>query len=179
MYSVWLYGLFIGVTALERLVELVLSRRNASWSFERGGYEVGKGHLPAMVLLHAGFLLACPLEVLLFQRPFIPAVGWAMFGVAIGCQVLRWWCILTLGKRWNTRVILVPGMARIRAGPYRYLAHPNYLAVVIEGLALPLIHSAWLTAICFTALNGWLLTVRLRCEEAALQTLSVGEAHGE
>jgi methyltransferase len=175
MSSAALYGLFIGLTALERLVELVVSRRNASWSFQRGGKEFGQGHFPAMVALHTGFLLACPAEVFLLERAFSPLLGWPMLAVALLSQGLRWWCIGTLGQRWNTRVIIVPGMPRIRGGPYRYLNHPNYLAVVLEGLALPLMHSAWLTAIGFTALNAWLLSVRLRCEEKALGALTTGE----
>jgi methyltransferase len=124
-----------------------------------------------MVLLHTCFLISCPLEVYLLKQPFIPALGWTMLGLAICTQGLRWWCILTLGKRWNTRVIIVPGLKRITNGPYRFMNHPNYLAVVLEGIALPLIHSAWLTAISFTLLNAWLLTIRLRCEEEALQSI--------
>jgi len=86
-------------------------------------------------------------------------------------QVLRWWCITTLGKRWNTLVVIVPGMPRVTGGPYRWLSHPNYVAVVIEGIALPMVGFAWVTALIFTALNLPLLTVRLRVENKALETL--------
>ena len=86
-------------------------------------------------------------------------------------QALRWWCIATLGPRWNTRVIVVPGLAPVRSGPYRWLSHPNYVAVVAEGVALPLVHASWVTALVFTIANAGLLAVRLRAENAALATL--------
>jgi len=166
-----LYTGIIGLTAIERLVEVRVSLKNAAWSFAQGGQEYGKGHFPAMVVLHTLFLIACPLEVWLLDRPFIPALGWSMIGLAIGTQVLRWWCISTLGQRWNTRVIIVPNLPRVTKGPYRWISHPNYVAVVLEGIALPLIHSAWLTAIGFSVLNAALLWVRIRCENEALHKL--------
>ena len=175
MGSALLYTIFIGVTAAERIVEMVVSRRNAAWSFARGGKEYGRGHFPAMVLLHTGFLLACPAEVWLLERLFIPWLGWPLIALAVAAQGLRWWCITTLGPRWNTRVIIVPDQPRITGGPYRFISHPNYVAVVAEGLILPLIHSAWITALSFTVLNAWLLTVRIRCEELALSELAGGE----
>jgi methyltransferase len=91
-----------------------------------------------------------------------------MLTLLVLAQVLRYWAVLTLGTRWNVRVLVVPGDAAIVTGPYRYLRHPNYLAVIVEGFAVPLVHSAWLTALAFTALNAALLRVRIRCEEAAL-----------
>jgi len=169
--AVW-YTLLIGLTAAERLVEVVVSRRNAAWSLARGGREFGLGHFPAMVALHTGFLIACPAEVWLLDRPFLPWLGWPLVGLAVLAQGLRWWCITTLGPRWNTRVIIVPGLPRITGGPYRFFRHPNYMVVIAEGLILPLIHSAWLTAIAFTLLNALLLRVRLRCEEDALEEMT-------
>ncbi|CAM5459350.1 hypothetical protein SALBM217S_05221 [Streptomyces griseoloalbus] len=88
--------------------------------------------------------------------------------LALLAQALRWWCVATLGPYWNTRVIVVPGVRLVGGGPYRFLRHPNYVAVVVEGVALPLVHSAWLTATVFTLANAVLLTVRVRCENAAL-----------
>lgn len=168
MTSVSAYLIFMALTGAERLVELVVSKRNAAWSFANGGREFGQGHFPAMVILHTVFLVAAPLEVIVFDRPFLPALGYPMLALAILTQGLRWWCITTLGKRWNTRVIIVPGLPRVTGGPYRFFPHPNYVAVVLEGLALPLIHSAWITAVSFTLLNAWLLSVRIRTEDAAL-----------
>lgn len=166
------YAVLVGLVALERVAELVVSTRNARWAFARGGVESGRGHFPAMVALHTGFLIACLAEVVAGRRDFVPALGWPMLGLAIGSQALRWWCIKTLGPQWNTRVIVVPGLRRVTAGPYRFMAHPNYVAVVVEGIALPLVHSAWWTAIGFTALNALVLRARLRAENAALAQLT-------
>lgn len=163
------FDLLIAAVALERLAELVLSTRNARWAFARGGVESGRSHFPPMVALHAGLLVACLVEVHAADRAFVPALGWAALIVALASQGLRWWCIGTLGPRWNTRVIVVPGLPLIDRGPYRWLRHPNYLAVVAEGVALPLVHSAWITALTFTVLNAiLLLRFRIPVEERAL-----------
>lgn len=166
------YAVLVGLVALERVAELVVSTRNARWAFARGGVESGRGHFPAMVALHTGFLIACLAEVVAAPRDFVPALGWPMLGLAIGSQALRWWCIKALGPQWNTRVIVVPGLRRVAAGPYRFMSHPNYVAVVVEGIALPLVHSAWWTAVGFTALNALVLRARLRAENAALTQLT-------
>ena len=93
-------------------------------------------------------------------------------------QALRWWCIATLGTRWNTRIIVVPGRPLVRTGPYRWFAHPNYVAVVVEGLALPLVRTCWITALIFAVANGVLLRVRIRAENAALtNAATVVRAH--
>ena len=94
-----------------------------------------------------------------------------MLTIVLAAQVLRWWCIATLGHQWNTRVIVVPGATRVTAGPYRFFSHPNYVAVIAEGVALPLVHTAWLTALVFTMLNAALLTARINVENAALASL--------
>ena len=168
---IW-YMLLIAAVAVERVVELVVSKRNWAWSRDRGGSEFGAGHYPVMVTLHTALLAGCLVEVFAFGRPFIPALGWPMLAVVIAAQVLRWWCITTLGHQWNTRVIVVPGADRVVGGPYRLIPHPNYVAVVIEGIALPLVHSAWLTAVVFTVLNAALLRTRIRVENAALASLT-------
>lgn len=166
--SLVFYALVLLATAAERLVELRVSNRNAAWSLRNGGVEHGRGHYPAMVALHTGFLVFCFAEAWLLDRPFTPATGLPLVGAAVLLQGLRWWCIKTLGDRWNTRVIVVPGLPRVDFGPYRYLRHPNYVVVVLEGLVLPLIHNSWVTAVLFTALNAWLLRTRIRVENAAL-----------
>jgi methyltransferase len=166
----WYAALIIAV-GLERLAELVVSKRNAAWSFERGGYERGQAHYPLMVVLHTGLLIACLVEVARADRPFVPALGWIMLVVVLAAQALRWWCIGTLRRQWNTRVIIVPGLGRVSDGPYRFLRHPNYVAVVAEGVALPLVHSAWITGLAFSILNALLLRTRIRVENAALADL--------
>jgi len=163
------FDLVVAAVAIERLLELVLSARHAAWAFARGGVEVGQRHFPPMVALHTCLLVACVVEVHAAHRPFLPLLGWAAFAAALGSQVLRWWCIRTLGPQWNTRVIVVPGLPLVTRGPYRWLRHPNYLAVVVEGIALPLVHTAWLTAVVFTLLNAVLLAAfRIPAEERAL-----------
>lgn len=167
-----LYTALIAAYGVERLAELVVSTRNAAWSRSRGGVEHGAGHYPVMVVLHTGFLLACVAEVWLLPRTFSWALGAPMLAVCVAAQALRWWCITTLGPQWNTRVIVVPGLSRVTGGPYRWFSHPNYVAVVAEGFALPLVHGAWLTALGFTVANAWLLKVRLGVEDAALAALT-------
>ena len=164
------YLILVLAVGVERLAELRVARRNAQWSHERGGREYGGGHYPVMVALHTALLAGCLIEVVLAHRGFVPALGWAMLVVVVAAQALRWWCIRTLGHQWNTRIVVVPGLPRIAAGPYRVFSHPNYVAVVAEGLALPLVHTAWLTALLFSALNAGLLTVRIRAENRALRS---------
>ncbi|MCY0928035.1 isoprenylcysteine carboxyl methyltransferase family protein [Streptomyces sp. H27-H1] len=162
------YNLLILLVIAERIAELSVARRNGAWSRARGGLEHGAGHYPAMVALHTALLLGCLVEPEAADRPFLPLLGWASLVLVLAAQGLRWWCISSLGPRWNTRVLIVPGLALITGGPYRYLRHPNYLAVAVEGLALPLVHTAWMTALGFSLLNAALLTVRIRCENEAL-----------
>jgi methyltransferase len=166
------YVLLIAVVGCERVAELVVSKRNLAWSRAQGGIEVGAGHYPAMVILHTGLLVGCLAEVMLLDRPFLPALGWPMLAIVIGAQVLRWWCITTLGRQWNTRVVVIPGAPRVSGGPYRLLSHPNYVAVIAEGVALPLVHTAWITALVFTVLNAALLATRITTENAALARLA-------
>lgn len=174
--SVVLYVCLVLATGVERLVELRISRRNAAEALAQGGREYGQRHFPAMVVLHTGLLVACIAEVLLLHRPFISALGWPMLAIALLAQVGRYWIIHSLGRQWNTRVIVVPGAKRVTdRGPYRlgWLKHPNYLLVVIEGIALPLVHTAWITAIAFTVLNAvLLLRFRLPVENRALKELA-------
>jgi methyltransferase len=162
------YLSFLGLVGLERTFELAVSRRNAAWAFSQGGIEHGREHFFAMKLLHTGFFAACALEVVLLGRPFLLWLGAPMLALALAAQALRYWAIASLGKRWNVRVITIPGMPLSTAGPYRFLRHPNYLAVVLEGIAIPLIHTAFLTAMAFSLLNAWMLRTRIRCEERAL-----------
>jgi methyltransferase len=166
------YVLLIALVGLERLAELVVAQRNLAWSRARGGVEVGLSHYPIMVVLHTGLLVGCLVEVFALNRPFIPALGWPMLAVVIAAQGLRWWCITSLGRQWNTRVVVIPGAERVTGGPYRLMSHPNYVAVVAEGIALPLVHGAWITALTFTVLNALLLRKRISIEYSALPRLA-------
>ena len=162
MSSEVLFTCLVLLVGLERVAELVVSRRNAAWSLERGGVESGRRHYAVMVVLHTALLVGALVEVWVLRPDVIPALA----------QGLRWWCITTLGRQWNTRVIVVPGLPLVSRGPYRWLSHPNYVAVVVEGLALPLVHTAWVTALVFTLANAALLTVRIRVEDAALRSVA-------
>lgn len=171
MSSAGWYTLLLVLVGGERIAELVVARRNAAVAMARGAVEDGRGHYPVMVVLHTGFLLACLAEVMLLDRPFLPWLGWPALVVVLLAQALRWWCIATLGHQWNTRVIVIPGAPRITTGPYRWVRHPNYVAVVLEIAALPLVHTAWLTALVFSVANAMLLRERIRVENRALRRL--------
>lgn len=161
------YIALILLVAVERVAELVVSQRNLEWSKAHGGREFGAGHYPVMVALHTGLLAGAVAEARARRRWIWPA-----FWAVVAAQVLRWWCITTLGKQWNTRVVVVPGAPRVIGGPYRLVPHPNYVAVVLEGAALPLVGGAWVTAGVFSVANALLLRTRIRVENEALQSLS-------
>jgi methyltransferase len=166
------YVLLVAAVGVERLAELVVATRNARWAFAHGGVESGRGHYPVMAAMHTVFLVACLAEVAIADRPFLPWLGWPMLALVVASQALRWWCVATLGHQWNTRVIVVPGLPLVSGGPYRWLRHPNYVAVVVEVAALPLVHTAWVTALVFTLANAVVLAVRIPVEERALATVS-------
>lgn len=164
------YFYLVAAISLERIAELVVARKNLNWARRHGAIEYGASHYPLVVLLHTGFLLGCAVEALWVGRPFIPAIGIPMFCLVTAANALRWWCIVTLGRQWNTRIVIVPGLPLVHKGPYRYLKHPNYVAIVVEGIALPMVHTAWVTALVFTVLNAFMLRARLQVENAALAT---------
>lgn len=167
------FTILIGLVAIERIIELVISNRNLRWSFAQGGIEYGRSHYKYMVAIHVFLLGGSLIEVWHFRPALTPTLSWIMFLLAISSQALRWWCISTLGKRWNTLIVIIPGKPLCKAGPYKWFKHPNYVAVVIEGFALPMVGSAWRTAIIFTVLNAAVLTARIRSENAALATLPI------
>lgn len=163
-----LYTGLVLLVALQRLAELALSRRHERRLRARGAVEVGAGHYPWMVALHAAFLASCLAEVWWLDRPFVPALAAIAVAVLVAATGLRVWTLRTLGERWTTRVLVLPGAALVTGGPYRFLRHPNYLAVVLEVAALPLVHTAWATALVFSAANALLLRRRIGVEERAL-----------
>jgi methyltransferase len=171
MTALMLFTVLILLVGLERLAELIVSLRNQRWSLERGGVEYGRGHYPWMVALHTGLLGGALAEAYFFDRGFNPILGWTMLALVVLAQALRWWCIATLGRQWNIRVIVIPGAGAVERGPYKLMRHPNYLAVIIEGFALPLVLGNWITALAFSLLNFWLLRTRINTENRALQSL--------
>ncbi len=162
------YLALLALVGCERLVELRISRRNLAIARGHGGREHGAVAFRIMAAVHACFLVACGAEVLWMHRAFDARVGLPALALVLAAQALRYWAIVTLGTRWNVRVVVVPGLAPVTAGPYRWLRHPNYLAVIIEIAALPMVHGAYLTALVFSALNAIILTARVRTEETAL-----------
>ena len=160
-------GLVLAVAA-QRLFELRLSARHEAAIRARGGYEVGAGHMGAMRLLHTAWFVAMLAEVFLLDRPFVPWLSaLALLGLVAG-QLLRYAAIRGLGERWTASIMILPGAPPVTSGLYRRIRHPNYVGVMLEIAFVPLLHTAWLTALVFTVLNGLLLRVRIRTEEAAL-----------
>lgn len=167
-----LFTALVAVVGAMRLGELALSRRNIADLLNRGAVEAGRALYPWMVAVHACFLFSCLLEVWVLNRPPILVLAALMLMLLIFAAGIRWWVIVTLGERWSTRVVFIPGERPITGGPFRWLRHPNYLAVIIEFAALPLIHTAWLTALAFSVANGIVLALRIRTEETALAEAS-------
>jgi methyltransferase len=165
-----LYLCFLGLLAIERGAELVISRANARAAFAHGAYEVGHTHYRAMAALHTSFFLACAAEVLWLKRPFPGVLGFVALGFALVAQGLRYAAVLALGQRWNVRIIVWPGKPPVTRGPYRWVRHPNYVAVVIEIACVPLVHGAFVTAAVFSVCNALVLAVRIAEEERALGT---------
>jgi methyltransferase len=163
-----LYTLLVVAIMAARTFELRIARRNTAAAFEQGAVEAGARHFPWMVANHTLFLISCIAEVWLLDRPLLPWLAVAALAALAAAATLRVWVIRTLGSRWTVRVICFPGRPVITGGPFRFLRHPNYLAVVVEILALPLVHTGWISAILFSLTNGLVLRERIRVEEAAL-----------
>ena len=155
--------LAVALVALQRLAELLFARRNTRRLLADTGKEYGAGHYPLIVVLHVGWLAA----LLLFVSSDEPVRWWAA-GLYLALQPLRLWIIASLGRRWTTRIIVVPGAPPIRTGPYRWLRHPNYSLVAAEIALLPLAFGAWEVALAFSVANLPLIAWRVRVEEAAL-----------
>jgi methyltransferase len=160
-------AIFFAFLALQYGGELWLSARHQRRLRARGAFERGRAHFPLLVAVHVLFPVALAVEVL--RAGARPPAAWPLaLAALIAAQALRLWSMTALGEHWSVRVLVVPGAARIRRGPYRFLAHPNYLAVVVELIAAPLMFGAWRTAVAIGAINAVALGVRIRCEDRAL-----------
>lgn len=163
MIAVTAHGLLIAYVVAARLAELAIARRNTRRLLARGGTEVGRGHYAAIVAVHVAWLAALAFLVPTGTPPAsLPLV---LFVIVQG---LRYWVIFSLGERWTTRIIVVPGAPLVQSGPYRWLRHPNYVVVAAEIALLPLVFGAWEIALVFSLLNGAVLWRRIRIEERAL-----------
>lgn len=162
-------SLVLAFVTLERLVELWLSRRNTARLLAAGAREHAPGHYPLIVILHASWLAG--LWLLAWDRPIEP---WWL-GPFAALQLMRIWVLATLGRRWTTRIIILPGARLVTRGPYRFFSHPNYLVVIGEIAVLPLVFSMPLYALAFSFTNAVLLSLRIRAEDAALASERAGD----
>lgn len=161
----------VPVVALQRAAELWLCRRNRRTLTGRGGREFFPESYPVMAALHALFLLSLAWESHPWRVPADAATYVLLASLAV-VTVLRYWTIATLGERWTTRIVVVPGSRVVRAGPYRFLRHPNYLVIVLEFLLLPLLLRAPLTLAAFSLANLLVLRQRIRLEETVLREMT-------
>lgn len=168
MRSLAAYLIVVGAVAAERLFELILARRNARRAFARGAFETGRAHYRVMVIFHALFLVACVSEAIALKRGFPGPVAYAALVALALAEILRYSAVLALGELWNTRIVVLPGIAPVASGPYRFIRHPNYVAVAIEIVALPMVRGCWLTAAGFSLVNVALMATRIPAEERAL-----------
>lgn len=161
------FAIVVSIVVLQRIVELMIAKRNEQWMKEQGAYEVGKEHYPLIVFVHVGFFVSLIFEVLLLNKA--PASWWLMpFALFVIAQAGRVWSIHALGRFWNTKIIILPGANVVKRGPYKYIRHPNYLIVFLEILLLPLVFEAYYTAVIFTFFNLAVLFIRIMVEENEL-----------
>lgn len=154
--------IILALVTLQRLAELVIARRNTKALLARGAHEVSPGHYPLIVAVHASWLAA-----LWWLAPGKP-INWLLIGIFALLQLGRLWVLATLGRRWTTRIIVVPGERLVARGPFRFVSHPNYLVVTGEIAVLPLAFGLWEVALAFSLANAAILTIRIRAEEKAL-----------
>jgi methyltransferase len=166
--SVIAYLALLLLVALLRLVELRISKRHQVNMVARGAAKVDEPKFRWMVVLHTVVLLGAALEVVFLHRPFLPILASVMFLVFLAANAMRWWVIRTLGEHWNVQVMDSTRLGVVTTGPFRFVRHPNYAAVFAEMLALPLIHTAWITAIAGSLAHIAVLAQRLSTEERVL-----------
>jgi methyltransferase len=166
--SVYLFLALLLAVALLRLVELRISKRHQREMAARGAAKVDEPKFRWMVLLHTAVLLGAAVEVAFLRRPFILWLGAPMFAIFLAANAVRWWVIRSLGEHWNVQVVDSTRLGVVTSGPFRYVRHPNYAAVFAEMLALPLIHTAWITATAGAIAHIGVLAQRLSTEERVL-----------
>lgn len=166
--SVIAFLLLLAAVAALRLLELRISRRHQQQLVARGAAKIDEPRFRWMVLLHTAVLIGAALEVILLKRPFIPLLTAVMFAVFLAANAVRWWVIRTLGDHWNVQVIDSTRLGVVASGPFRFVRHPNYAAVFAEMLSLPLIHTAWITAVAGSLAHVAVLGQRLSTEERIL-----------
>ncbi len=166
--SVILYLVLLVIVALLRIFELRISRRHQRQMVAEGASKVSEPRFLWMVLLHTAVLIGAAVEVVFLHRPFIPVLGTICFITFLAANAVRWWVIRTMGEHWNVQVMNSTSLGVVTTGPFRYVRHPNYAAVFVEMLVLPLIHTAWITAIVGSLAHIVVLSQRLATEERVL-----------
>ncbi|WP_445682999.1 isoprenylcysteine carboxyl methyltransferase family protein [Solibacillus sp. FSL K6-4121] len=164
------FYLVLAFIIIQRLVELLIAKRNEKSMLAKGAYEVGASHYPFMILLHVSFFVSLIVEVIYFTGQLTPQ--YILLFIFLLLQLLRVWCLASLGPFWNTKIIILPGANVVVKGPYSYIRHPNYLVVCLEIAVIPLMFQAYFTAICFTILNLIILSIRIPLEEKALKEVT-------
>lgn len=160
----WIILIFI---ICQRLIELLIAKSNEQWMKKRGGVEVGEDHHKWFVIVHILFFISIISESFIINKQTVH-INYMLLFIFIITQVARFWCIYSLGRFWNTKIIVLPGTSLIQKGPYKYIKHPNYIIVGIELIVIPLLFGAYLTAVIFPILHILLLRIRIPIENKAL-----------
>lgn len=161
----------IGFVIAQRSVELFIARNNETWMRSQGAYEVGASHYPFMVAIHIGFFISLIFEFVILERS-LSANFFLFLVIFLGLQMMRVWVISSLGRFWNTKIIVLPGAHVVNKGPFRLIKHPNYVVVSCEIFIIPLMFGSYFTALVFTILNLIILSIRIPLEEAALREVT-------
>lgn len=161
----------VGFVIFQRIIELLVARNNEKWIRSQGGYEVGAKHYPYMVAIHIGFFISLIIEFVAFKEG-VSRFWLPLFGLFICLQLMRVWVISSLGRYWNTKILVLPGANVVKKGPFHFIRHPNYVVVTCEIIVIPLMFGAYFTAVVFTILNIIILSVRIPKEEAALREVT-------
>lgn len=164
--ALWVF-LFIVTLVAERTLELVIARKHEAWIRSLGGKEYGFGFSRLIVLFHTAWFVSFAAEACLVKAVPLVAPRYLVL-IFLLLQGGRYWCIVSLGRYWNTKILVLPGASVIREGPYRWLRHPNYVVVAIEVALYPVLFGCWMTALSFGVGNLWVLRKRIGQEEQAL-----------
>jgi methyltransferase len=166
--SVYLYLALLAAVGLLRLVELRISRQHQQRMLAGGAVRVTEPHFKWMVAVHSGVLVGAAAEVVLLKRPFLPLLGGLMLALFLASNLVRLWVVRTLGDLWSVQVMDSTQLGVVTTGPFRFVRHPNYTGVILEMISLPLIHTAWITAVVISLAHSFALSMRIRAEESVL-----------
>lgn len=164
-------AIFITFLITQRIIELMIARRNERKMKQMGAIEAGEEHYYLFIVLHVAFFLSLIIETVFTQAILTTGGAFLLWGIFIATQIFRIWCMQSLGMYWNTKIIVLPHSQRVRKGPYRFMKHPNYIVVAIELSVIPLLVQAYITAIIFPLLHLLLLCIRIPTENSALRQL--------